>query len=407
MTTKPKSSYFRRDDSKAAPAAAVETQSAPERAPRAPRADKPRFDKPTTERKFDRGDKPKFERGDKPKFERGDKPKFDRPNTDRKFDRGDKPKFERGDKPRFERGDKPKFERRDAKPTTTNHKSRFADNTPITERVERPERTVRGNKSFSPRVEKPSKSASAPKKAAEMPVELRLNRFIAQSGVCSRREADELIRNGEIRVNGEVVTELGVKVNSTTDKITYQDKVLSGEKLVYILMNKPKGYVTTTDDPHAEQTVIDLLKGKVRERIYPIGRLDKNTTGVLLLTNDGDLTRELTHPSFEKRKIYHVFLDKPVAEEHLEALARGVELEDGTMSADQISYVEGNRKEVGVEIHSGRNRIVRRMFEHFEYKVVKLDRVYFAGFTKEGLRRGFWRLLTDREVAMLKGGSYR
>ena len=236
---------------------------------------------------------------------------------------------------------------------------------------------------------------------------MRLNRFVAQSGVCSRREADDLIAAGRIAVNGAAVTALGTKVDPAKDKITYDGRPLSGERLVYILMNKPKEYVTTVEDPHADRTVIDLLKGKVRERIYPVGRLDKNTTGVLLLTNDGDLTRELTHPSFEKRKIYHVFLDKPVAEEHMAALAAGVELEDGPMQVDQAAYVEQNRKEVGVEIHSGRNRIVRRLFEHLGYRVVKLDRVYFAGFTKEGLRRGFWRELTPAEILKLKAGKYK
>lgn len=251
------------------------------------------------------------------------------------------------------------------------------------------------------------KSVATAPKVVKDDSTVRLNRFVAQSGVCSRREADELIAAGRIAVNGVAVTALGTKVDPAKDTITYDGKPLSGERLVYILMNKPKDYVTTVEDPHAERTVIDLLRGKVRERIYPIGRLDKNTTGVLLLTNDGDLTRELTHPSFEKRKIYHVFLDKPVEEEHLSQMLAGVELEDGKMVVDEAAYVEKNRKEVGIEIHSGRNRIVRRLFEHFGYKVNKLDRVYFAGFTKEGLRRSFWRELTAPEILKLKSGKYR
>lgn len=235
---------------------------------------------------------------------------------------------------------------------------------------------------------------------------LRLNRFIAQSGVCSRREADNLIANGLVTVNGVVVTELGTKV-SFDDKVELEGKQLQGEKRVYILMNKPKGYVTSLDDPHNERTVIDLLKGEIPQRVYPVGRLDKNTTGVMLLTNDGDLTKELTHPSYQKRKIYHVFLDKPCTEDDLEKLLAGIDLEDGPIAADDVSFVEDSRKEVGVELHSGRNRIVRRMFEHLGYEVVKLDRVYFGGLTKLGLRRGFWRILTEKEVATLKSGNYR
>lgn len=239
-----------------------------------------------------------------------------------------------------------------------------------------------------------------------MPEEMRLNRYIAMSGVCSRREADQLIEAGEVTVNGVRVDALGTKIRPAQDEVRLNGELLKGEKKVYIVLNKPKGYVTTLDDPHADRTVIDLLKGEVPERVYPVGRLDKNTTGVLLLTNDGNLTRELTHPSFAKKKIYHVFLDKPCTEKDLEQLAEGIELEDGPIHADEVSYVEGKRKEVGVELHSGRNRIVRRMFEALGYEVVKLDRVYFAGLTKMGLRRGFWRYLTPREVAALKTGAY-
>ncbi|MFI3287830.1 MAG: pseudouridine synthase, partial [Rikenellaceae bacterium] len=237
--------------------------------------------------------------------------------------------------------------------------------------------------------------------------EMRLNRFVAQSGVCSRRDADLLIEQGLVTVNGEVVTEFGSKVNPAIDTVEYNGKKLSGEKKVYIIMNKPKGFVTSVDDPHNDKVVIDLLGTKVPQRVYPVGRLDKETTGVLLLTNDGDLTKELTHPSYEHKKIYHVFLDKPCNTWDLEALANGIELEDGEIHADEISYVEGNKKEIGIELHSGRNRIVRRMFEHLGYRVEKLDRVYFAGFSKMGLRRSHWRHLTPREVTNLLSQNYK
>lgn len=242
--------------------------------------------------------------------------------------------------------------------------------------------------------------------AQAMPAEMRLNRFIAMSGVCSRREADQLIEAGEVTVNGVRVDQLGSKVRPGKDEVRLNGELLKGEKKVYIILNKPKGYVTTVDDPHADRTVIDLLKGACKERVYPVGRLDKNTTGVLLLTNDGNLTKELTHPSYNKKKIYHVFLDKPCSEEDIEKLTAGIELEDGPIRADEVSWVEGNMREVGVELHSGRNRIVRRMFEALGYEVVKLDRVYFAGLTKMGLRRGFWRYLTPREVGILKSNAY-
>ena len=231
------------------------------------------------------------------------------------------------------------------------------------------------------------------------------NRFIANSGICSRREADDLITAGVVSVNGQVVSELGTKVYPS-DEVRFNGEVIHGEKHVYILMNKPKGYVTSLEDPHADKTVMDLVRNACTERVYPVGRLDKNSVGVLLITNDGDLTRQLTHPSYKKSKIYQVSLDKPLSEEDMQRIADGIELEDGMIYADEVSYVSDSRKEIGIEIHSGRNRIVRRIFEALGYSVQKLDRVYFAGLTKKGLKRGAWRFLTPREVSMLKSGEY-
>lgn len=233
-----------------------------------------------------------------------------------------------------------------------------------------------------------------------------MNKYVANSGVCSRREADNHIIAGEVTVNGEVVTTLGTKIKMG-DEVQFNGNVIIGEKKVYLLLNKPKGFVTSVDDPHAEKTVMELIKGACSERVYPVGRLDKSTTGVLMLTNDGDLTKTLTHPTYNKKKIYHVFLDKKISEEDMERIAAGVDLDDGVAYADAVSYVDGSDKsQVGVEIHSGKNRIIRRMFDTIGYKVIKLDRVYFAGLTKKGLPRGRWRFLTQREVAMLKMGSY-
>lgn len=234
---------------------------------------------------------------------------------------------------------------------------------------------------------------------------VRLNKFIANSGLCSRREADQYIIEGLVSVNGQVVTELGTKVFQN-DMVKVEDKVIKGEEKVYILMNKPKNCVTTTDDPQARKTVIDLIAGKCSQRVYPVGRLDRDTTGVLLLTNDGDLTERLTHPSYNKKKIYQVFLDKNLTQKDFEKILKGVHLDDGMINADALSYIDGDHSQVGIEIHSGRNRIVRRIFESLGYKVVKLDRVYFAGLTKKSLRRGQWRFLTDKELAMLMMGSY-
>ena len=242
---------------------------------------------------------------------------------------------------------------------------------------------------------------AAPKQEGE----IRLNRYIAQSGLCSRREADDLIADGKVTVNGVVVTEMGTKVQPSDEVCVNENRVVS-EKKVYILLNKPKGFVTTVEDEHAAKTVMDIVKGACAERIYPVGRLDKNSLGVLLMTNDGDLTKTLTHPSYEKRKVYQVTLDKPLTKADMEQIVEGITLEDGFIQADEVSYVNESKKEVGIEIHSGRNRIVRRIFEHQGYTVTKLDRVLFAGLTKKNLKRGQWRFLTPQEVAMLKSGLY-
>ena len=234
---------------------------------------------------------------------------------------------------------------------------------------------------------------------------IRLNRFIANAGMCSRREADTFIATGCVTVNGEIVSEMGIKVREG-DSVSFNGKLLSIEKKVYVLLNKPKGFVTTVDDPHAEKTVMELVKNACHERIYPVGRLDKSTTGLLLFTNDGELTKRLTHPKYNRKKIYHVHLDQKVSKSHLEEIINGVTLEDGFVAADSVSYTdEEDKKQVGIEIHSGKNKIVRRIFEHLGYKVVKLDRVYFCGLTKKNLPRGTWRFLTQEEVNMLKMSS--
>ena len=236
--------------------------------------------------------------------------------------------------------------------------------------------------------------------------EVRLNKFIANSGVCSRREADNFILAGVVTVNGEVVTELGTKVNIYTDDVRFNGERLKGEEKVYIVMNKPKGYVTTASDPHADKTVMDLLKG-CHTRVFPVGRLDKNTTGVLMFTNDGEIAEKLTHPSYDKKKIYQVSLDSKLKQEDYEKIISGIELSDGFIKADELEYIEeDDHRKLGIEIHSGKNRIVRRIFESLGYEVKALDRVYFAGLTKKGLKRGEWRFLSEGETNLLKMGAY-
>ena len=353
-----------------------------------PAFDKPRRqfgDKPAYgERKS--GDKPRYEHrdGDKPRRQYGDKPAY----GERKF--GDKPRYEHrdGDKPRRQYGDKPAYGER-----------KFGDK-------------KYGDRKFGDKPYKPGprkhddKPASYPKFTPEKQVgEMRLNRFLAQSGLCSRREADDFITAGLVTVNGQIVTQLGTKV-LPTDEVKFNDSRVQGEKKVYLVLNKPKGYVTSLDDPHAGKTVMDLVEGACTERIYPVGRLDKNSLGLLLFTNDGDLTKQLTHPSYLKKKIYQVTLDKPLARADMDRIAEGITLEDGEIFADEISYVKDNKQEVGIEIHSGRNRIVRRIFEFLGYTVTKLDRVYYAGLTKKNLKRGAWRFLSREEVERLKSGQY-
>ncbi len=236
---------------------------------------------------------------------------------------------------------------------------------------------------------------------------VRLNKFIASTGLCSRREADSYIESGKIKVNGKIITELGTRITNK-DKVSLNNNILTNEKKVYVLLNKPKGFVTSTKDPKHDKLVMQLVSKCCSERIFPVGRLDMDTLGVLLLTNDGELAQQLTHPKYNKKKIYHVFLDKNVTKNDINKIVIGFELEDGFINADGISYVDNNDKsQVGIEIHSGKNRIVRRIFEHLGYKVKKLDRVHFAGLTKKGLPRGKWRFLTEKEIGMLKMRSYK
>lgn len=345
---------------------------------------------------------------------------------------GDKPRYDR-EKPRYG-GERPRYDRE--RPRYEGERPRYgADRFGTHGEGERPEGEYRGERRYGdkpahgagrfgakqfgdrkfggkrtggrkPDFHREEKPKSYPKYDPNRQTgEMRLNRFIAQSGICSRREADDFISAGLVSVNGVIVTELGTKVQPT-DEVKFNDSRVEGEKKVYLVLNKPKGYVTSLEDPHADKVVMDLVKGACTERIYPVGRLDKNSLGLLLFTNDGDLTKQLTHPTYRKKKIYQVTLDKPLTRADMDAIAQGIVLEDGEIHADEISYVKENKKEVGIEIHSGRNRIVRRIFEKLGYAVLKLDRVYYAGLTKKNLKRGAWRFLTREEVNRLKSGQY-
>ncbi len=256
---------------------------------------------------------------------------------------------------------------------------------------------VNGQKPTSPTTETPASQKN----------EVRLNKYMANSGLCSRREADKLILTGSVTVNGRKVTELGTKI-TPGDEVKFKGRKLIPEKNVYILMNKPKDVITSTEDPQGRKTIFSIIRSKPDERIYPVGRLDRMTTGVLLLTNDGDLTKKLTHPKYQKKKIYQVSLNKNLNRKDMEKIAEGITLDDGLIQSDSISYVDpDDKREIGIEIHSGRNRIIRRIFESLDYRVEKLDRVYFAGLTKKGLTRGKWRYLSDKEISVLKRGSYK
>jgi 23S rRNA pseudouridine2605 synthase len=404
--------------------------------------DKPRSDERRPFKKKEWGDKPtsgadkpfrKKEWGDKPRSDErkpfakkawgdksssGERPFRKRESEDSSVapDREEKRPFSKrasGDKPFRKRADKPySSERKESRPFK---KEESGSDRPYQKKEWHERPYVKGagrtseNKSESGSREKPTKHYRDKQKSFASPSEasadglIRLNKYIANAGICSRREADKLIETGVITVNGKIITELGFKV-APTDEINFGGQVLKKEKSVYILLNKPKDFITTLDDPEGRKTVLDLIKNATRERVYPVGRLDRNTTGLLLLTNDGELTKKLTHPRYGVKKIYQVTLDKALAKADMQKIADGMELEDGPVKADDISYVgDGKDKtEVGIQLHSGRNRVVRRIFETLGYDVVKLDRVYFAGLTKKDLPRGRWRLLSALEISMLK-----
>jgi 23S rRNA pseudouridine2605 synthase len=391
----------------------------PKRAYGPPREDKPfdrerkPYDSERPKRTFD-SDRPKRAySSDRPKrtFD-SDRPKraYGPPREDKPFDRERKPYDSERPKRTFD-SDRPK------RAYSSDRPKRAFDS-------DRPKKTFEvGNKSFDrdrpksfgddhaerpQRESRPRAEEYVPKPRRKKVVDevgIRLNKFISNSGVCSRREADDYITAGLVSVNGQIITELGTKIQAQDD-VRFNGERLRGEEKVYLLMNKPKDFVTTLSDPNADKTVMDLIAGNCSQRVYPVGRLDKSTTGVLLLTNDGEMAEKLTHPSNMHKKIYHVFLDKNLSGSDFQELLDGVTLEDGPMHADSLSYIDEDKTQVGLEIHSGRNRVVRRMFEHLGYKVKKLDRVFFAGLTKKNLRRGQWRFLTEQEVSMLKMGAF-
>jgi len=397
-----------------------------DRKPFVKRGDSDRFGKKPFERRGDSdrfGKKPFERRGDSDRFEkkpferRGDSERFDKSDRKPFVKRTESDRFEK--KPLIKRTDSGDFEKSEGKPYSRKNEQ---------EKFDRPERkslikrtdsdkdskpVVKRTNSEHPdyreknRVIRPRKNSGGEKRSSGKQEGLvRLNKFIADAGICSRREADTFISTGLVTVNGILVTELGSKV-SKTDVVKFNGRTLRSEKLVYILMNKPKDTITTVSDTHERDTVLDLLGNDVHEKVYPVGRLDRNTTGVLLITNDGELTKRLTHPSYKKKKIYHVFLDKNVTYEHLQKLTEGIQLDDEFVKFDVANYaLPDDKTEVGVEIHSGQNRVVRRMFESLGYKVRKLDRVYFAGLTKKNVPRGTWRYLTEQEISVLKMGSY-
>ena len=367
--------------------------------PYRPRFNSENGDRPQRPYNSDRPYRPRFNPG----ADNGDRPQRPRYNNDN-GDRPYRPRYNSEDgyrpqRPRYnnEGGDRPyrpRFNSGGGRPGGYGNRDSYS-------------RPVRRSADYDPNAKYSKKKQIEYKEQFVDPNEpIRLNKFLANAGVCSRREADEFITAGVVSVNGEVVTELGTKIKRG-DEVKFHDQTVSIERKIYVLLNKPKDTVTTSDDPQARRTVMDLVKGACNERIYPVGRLDRNTTGVLLLTNDGDLASKLTHPKYLKKKIYHVHLDKNLTKADMEQIAAGIQLDDGEIHADAISYTDDFKKDdVGIEIHSGKNRIVRRIFESLGYKVMKLDRVYFAGLTKKGLRRGEWRYLTEQEVNFLRMGSF-
>ena len=373
-----------------------------ERTPKKPFGRKPEGSRTTRNTKSTStfGRKPRrdddSERKPRARKELGDtdrKPRFKREDDDRRTSRFSSRDNNTERKPRVKRefGDtdrKPRFKRDDDQRRTSRFSSNSFDKKPRT------------RKPIDDNFEKPKR-----KTTTNTSGETRLNKFIANSGICSRRDADNYITAGVVSVNGKVITEMGYKVQAGDD-VRFNGERMKGETKVYLVMNKPKNFVTTTGDPHADKTVMDLIGEKCTQRVFPVGRLDKNTTGVLLFTNDGELTEQLTHPSFNKKKIYEVHLNRKVKVADLRKLIEGVELEDGMAIADHVEYVNIDKKEVGLEIHSGRNRVVRRMFEALGYTVEALDRVYFAGLTKKNIKRGQWRFLTESEINMLRMGAY-
>ena len=372
-------------------------------------------EKPRGERRFNDSDerpRRKFNDDERPRRRFNDNE--ERPR--RRFnDNDERPrrKFNDDERPRRRFNDNEERPRRRFNDNDERPRRKFNDDERPRRRFNDDERPRRGNRRFEERHDE----EEAPKRGRKGYVrekdplfdrpaatgEIRLNKYLADCGVCSRREADDLIKAGCVTVNGELVTTMGYKVK-TGDKVVYGGQTLNREKLRYILLNKPKGFITTADDPEGRETVMELVKNACDERIFPVGRLDKNTTGLLLLTNDGDLAKKLTHPSSEVTKLYHVILNKPLTKNDMLRIADGIELDDGMIAADSIAYDEDDesKKSIGIELHSGRNRIVRRIFEHLGYEVTKLDRVMFAGLDKYKLPRGEWRFLTEREVAMLK-----
>ena len=358
--------------------------------------------------------------------ERPQRPRFN-PNREGSFNREGGYSSDRPQRPRFNANREGGFNREGGYSTDRPQRPRYNANREggfnregsySTERPQRP-RFQGGQQPRNARPQRPRTAGYNPNAKYSMKKQIeykdiltdpnepiRLNKYLANAGVCSRREADEFISAGVVSVNGEIVTELGTKIKRT-DEVKFHDEPVSVERKVYVLLNKPKDCVTTSDDPQERKTVMHCVKDACKERIYPVGRLDRNTTGVLLLTNDGDMASKLTHPKYLKKKIYHVYCDKNVTKADLDQIAAGITLDDGEIHADAISYAsETDKKQVGIEIHSGKNRIVRRIFESLGYKVVKLDRVYFAGLTKKGLKRGDWRFLTEMEVNMLRMGSF-